>query len=31
MLQTWRQENPSEQLVSIHTDTRHSNQVLGQA
>ncbi|MEY3674382.1 MAG: hypothetical protein RJB47_1090 [Pseudomonadota bacterium] len=31
MLQTWRQENPTEQLVSIHTDTRHSNQVLGQA
>ena len=31
VLQTWRQENPTEQLLSVNTETRHNNQVLGQA
>lgn len=31
ILQTWRQENPTEQLLSVNTETRHNNQVLGQA
>jgi hypothetical protein len=31
VLQTWRQENPTEQLLSVNTETRQNNQVLGQA
>ncbi len=31
LLQTWRQENPTEQLLTVNTEPRHSNQVLGQA
>lgn len=31
MLQTWRQENPTEQLLSVHTEDHRNNQVLGQA